>query len=142
MSANDEWSFLASSPVSTSVPALRERKGIDAILVVGKDSEHALQLLTEKVNLLSSVALEDLANKIKENLNKPIAILCTRYVYRGILTEVGKGFIVISKARTVEVTGPCSAEKPQFEDDIGGSIIVPFHNIELIYHPKWESWEL
>lgn len=73
-------------------------------------------------------------NKLR---NQPVAVLCSRYHYRGILTNISEDGLVLSKARAVEISGGSQRECPEQEDKIDSNIFVNKHCIELIYQPNW-----
>jgi hypothetical protein len=70
-------------------------------------------------------------------IGQPLAILCARFNYRGILSVVGEDFVVLAKARAVESSGASSQERPSNEDSIGSSVIISLNACELIYQPNW-----
>ena len=70
-------------------------------------------------------------------IGQPLAILCARFNYRGILSSVGEDFVVLAQARAVESSGASSQERPSNEDPIGSSVIISTNAIELIYQPTW-----
>jgi hypothetical protein len=71
-----------------------------------------------------------------------IAVLCARYQYRGTLSIVGDDSICLANACAVEVSGASENKQPQVEDPIGGSIIVKFDTIEIVYQPTWSQFVL
>jgi hypothetical protein len=73
----------------------------------------------------------------KEFLKQKVAVLCTRYQYRGILAAVGKDSIVLDKARAVEISGKSTNGIPDTEDEIGSSLVIMNGTIELLYQPDW-----
>ena len=70
-------------------------------------------------------------------LGQPLAILCARFNYRGLLSVVGEDYVVLAKARAVESSGASSQERPSNEDAIGSSVIISLNAVELIYQPNW-----
>jgi hypothetical protein len=70
-------------------------------------------------------------------IGQPIAVLCARFNYRGILSAVGEDHMVLAQARAVESSGASSQEAPSSEDPIGSSIIISLNAVELIYWPNW-----
>ncbi len=81
------------------------------------------------------------ATVMKDALNmyvgQPLAVLCARFNYRGILSVVGDDFLVLAQARAVESSGASSQERPSNEDPIGSSVIISLNAVELIYQPRW-----
>jgi hypothetical protein len=70
-------------------------------------------------------------------IGQPLAILCARFNYRGILSVVGEDFVVLAKARAVESSGASSQERPSNEDPIGSSVVISLNAVELVYQPNW-----
>lgn len=70
-------------------------------------------------------------------IGQPLAILCARFNYRGILSVVGEDYVVLAQARAVESSGASSQERPSNEDAIGSSVIISLNAVELIYQPAW-----
>lgn len=70
-------------------------------------------------------------------IGQKVAVLCSRYQYRGILSTVAEDCIVLANATAVETSGASLSKAPQVEDNIGGSIIVKNDAIELLYQPTW-----
>lgn len=70
-------------------------------------------------------------------IGQPLAILCARFNYRGILSAVGDDFVVLAQARAVESSGASSQERPSNEDPIGSSVIISLNAVELVYQPNW-----
>jgi len=90
----------------------------------------------ERVNL-DTFKGEELSDILQSYLGQPLAILCARFNYRGILSKVGQNFVVLAQARAVESSGASSQERPSNEDPIGSSVIISVNSIELIYQPNW-----
>lgn len=78
-----------------------------------------------------------LQEQLQPLIGQPIAILCSRYVYRGIVSQAEEDFLVLANACAVEETGPATGEKPNQEDRIGGSLTVLYAGIEIIFQPRW-----
>lgn len=78
-----------------------------------------------------------LSEKIEEFKGQKVAVMCVRYQYRGILSEVGENYIVLSNAAAVESSGPTQSDAPQQEDQINSSIIINSEAVELVYQPQW-----
>jgi len=70
-------------------------------------------------------------------VGQPIAVLCMRYWYRGRLTKIGDGFIVLSEANAVEQTGSASSQEPSQEDAIPSDVFIKTMAIEIICQPAW-----
>jgi len=80
---------------------------------------------------------EWLADVAKQYLGQPVAVLCARFNYRGILSAVGQDYLVLAQARAVESSGASSQERPSNEDVIGSSIVISLGAVEIIYQPNW-----
>lgn len=74
---------------------------------------------------------------LQDYIGQPLAILCARFNYRGILSKVTDDCLVLAQARAVESSGASNSEKPNSEDPIGSSIIISLNAIELVYQPAW-----
>jgi hypothetical protein len=70
-------------------------------------------------------------------VGQPLAILCARFNYRGILSTVGEDFVVLAQARAVESSGASSQDRPSNEDPIGSSVVISLNAVELVYQPNW-----
>jgi hypothetical protein len=68
---------------------------------------------------------------------KPIAALCARYWYRGILSEIDDNWAVLSFARAVEVTGSATQPIPSAEDPIPSDVMVSLGAVEIVCQPLW-----
>ena len=80
---------------------------------------------------------ETIGDAMKAYIGQPVAILCARFNYRGILSRVGKDYCILAQARAVESSGASSQERPSNEDPIGSSVIISLNAVELIYQPAW-----
>jgi hypothetical protein len=78
-----------------------------------------------------------LQHTLQQFVGQPIAILCARFNYRGILSFVGEDHVVLAQARAVESSGASSQERPSNEDVVGSSVIISMNSIELCYWPNW-----
>lgn len=79
----------------------------------------------------------NMANVMKEYVGQPVAILCARFNYRGILSKVTDDCVILAQARAVESSGASSSERPNSEDPIGSSVIISLNAVELVYQPNW-----
>ena len=70
-------------------------------------------------------------------IGQPLAILCARFNYRGLLSTVGEDFVVLAQARAVESSGASSQDRPSNEDPIGSSVVISLNAVELVYQPNW-----
>lgn len=96
----------------------------------------------------------DAARKVKEEdrrsrskyldglVGQPVAFLCARYWYRGMLVEVGDDFVVLENARAVETTGKASDSKPNVEDPIPSQLMISMMALEIVCQPAWVWHEM
>jgi len=75
-------------------------------------------------------------------IGQPLAILCARYWYRGIVVEAGKDFVSLSHVRAVEVTGPAASASPQTEDPVPSDMTISTGAIEQFCQPLWVWHEM
>ena len=73
---------------------------------------------------------------------EPLAILCARYWYRGIVAEVGRDVVVMTSPRAVEITGPSNSPTPNQEDQIPSDLTIATQAIEQFCQPAWTFHEL
>ena len=66
-----------------------------------------------------------------------VAVLCSRYHYRGILAEVFDDCLVLNNSAAVEVSGPSQMSRPQMEDPVGTPLIINRSAIEIVWQPQW-----
>lgn len=92
---------------------------------------------TERAQKPEVKAFPTLRESLTQFIGQPIAILCARFNYRGILSSVGEDHVVLAQARAVESSGASSQERPSNEDSIGSSIIISLNAVELVYWPNW-----
>jgi hypothetical protein len=83
--------------------------------------------------------LESFAQIAKKHVGQKIAVLCARYQYRGVVAHVADDCIVLTNSRSVEISGPSAAPKPEREDDIGGFVVIKLDAIEIMYQPTWSQ---
>ena len=84
----------------------------------------------------------NMAQLLQEYLGQPIAILCARFNYRGILSKITDDCVVLAQARAVESSGASNNERPNSEDPIGSSVVISLNAVELIYQPNWCRFDL
>jgi hypothetical protein len=80
---------------------------------------------------------EGMAVILKEYIGQPIAVLCARFNYRGIVSKVTDDCIVLAQARAVEASGASNQDAPSSEDNIGSSVVISLNAVEIIYQPNW-----
>ncbi len=81
--------------------------------------------------------MNNLTESMKTYLHKPIAVLCARYWYRGILAKINDDSIVLAYPRAVEVSGPATGNQPVSEDNIPSDVILTLGSIEMVAQPNW-----
>ena len=94
----------------------------------------------ERVDLGSLAKLDSVPTRqqvLQQYIGQPVAVLCARFAYRGILSLVGDDYLILAQARAVESSGASSAERPNSEDPIGSSVMVSLDALELVYQPNW-----
>ncbi len=95
--------------------------------------------VAERVDL-SGVSGEKVPSRqqvLQQYLGQPIAVLCARFAYRGVLSAVGDDYLILAQARAVESSGASSSDRPNSEDPIGSSVMVSLDALELVYQPNW-----
>ena len=83
-----------------------------------------------------------IAREIAEYINEPLAILCARYWYRGMVRAVGTDYVKLSDVRAVEVTGAATSVVPQTEDPVPSDMIISVGAIEQVCQPAWVWHEM
>ncbi len=83
-----------------------------------------------------------LAQGLEELINTPVAIMCARFCYRGILAEIGEDWVRLTNPRAVEQTGPSNNAEPSIEDPIPSDVFVSLGAVELVFVPAWASHEM
>ncbi len=83
-----------------------------------------------------------MAQILQEYIGQPVAILCARFNYRGILSKVCDDCVILAQARAVESSGASNSERPNSEDPIGSSVVISLNAVELVYQPRWAGASL
>ena len=78
-----------------------------------------------------------MSSVLQDYLGQPVAVLCARFNYRGILSKVTDDCLILAQARAVESSGASSSDRPNSEDPIGSSVIISLNAVELVYQPNW-----
>ena len=73
----------------------------------------------------------------KAFLGQKVAILAARYQYRGRLSLVTSDSLVLANATAIESSGASNSAAPTTEDAIGGSVVIKFDAVEILYQPTW-----
>lgn len=74
---------------------------------------------------------------LSEHLGQPIGILCARYWYRGILSEIGDRWVRLTNAYCVEQTGVFTATKATIEEPFPSDVLLKLDFVEIIAQPAW-----
>lgn len=81
--------------------------------------------------------------RMRALLGKKVAVRCGcylgTYICRGILSAVGDDAITLTKATTIEVSGPDRSERPQAETEIGISLTIERNAIITVWQPLWSQ---
>jgi hypothetical protein len=81
--------------------------------------------------------MNDMMSVLKTYKGEPVAILCCRYWYRGIVADVGDNVVTLTNPRAVEITGVSTGARPSREDPIPSDIHVALASVELVCQPTW-----
>ena len=100
-------------------------------------SKGAFYKNNEKKSIISRWFKTAFQKRLKTYSNQKISVLCNRYTYRGVLSEISNDYIILSDATAVERSGASGREQPVCEDPINGTVLVMNQFIELIFQPKW-----
>lgn len=73
----------------------------------------------------------------KGKIGEPLAILCARYWYRGIVSSVGEDYVVLHTVHAVEETGRATGERATTEDAVPSDVIISFGAMEIACLPTW-----
>lgn len=79
---------------------------------------------------------------IEMHKGEKVAVICARYQYRGIVSEVLADGFILSQATAVETSGASSRQQPEREDPIGSSVVIMYDAIEIFYTPSWCKFPL
>jgi hypothetical protein len=80
---------------------------------------------------------KNFAEVVKDYVGQKCAVMCARYQYRGILSEVNDECLMLANACAVEVSGQSSADKPTTEEAVGATLVIKNDAIEIFYQPNW-----
>lgn len=73
---------------------------------------------------------------------EPVAILCARHWYRGVLVDVWEGWIRLGQVRIVGVSGAGSDTAPIEEDIQPSDFFLSLDAVETISQPAWAFHEI
>lgn len=68
---------------------------------------------------------------------QPVALICARYTYRGVVRRVDETAVLLSNALAVEVSGRATGERPQESDVIPSDLLIAVPAIEIVFQPTW-----
>lgn len=93
---------------------------------------------SDYVDMGSSLAVSTNGN-LYHLIGKPVAVICNRFSYRGILAKVNDASIVLDKAMAVENAQDLHHDSAYIhvEDNIGCPVMIYKRHIELLFQPKW-----
>ena len=138
--ADIRWSEKTQEPTETEI------LGNDAIIAI-QIIEHIIRpswvdkLLPgerKKRNPISSTDITgSILDKVRRLIGQKVAVICTRYQYRGILSTVASDGLELLNSAAVEVAGPSDANRPTLEDPIRSLLVIMMSSVELIYQPHW-----
>jgi len=74
---------------------------------------------------------------ISSKLNEPVGIVCMRYTYRGIVTEVGDDCVILKNAYCIDQNALATDEKPRREELYPADIVIPTETIAHLSQPTW-----
>jgi len=80
-----------------------------------------------------STTLRDTA---QQYVGQKVAVLCARYHWRGFLSEANDDHLVLSNVGMVESSGIAMNDAPSVEDPHGGSVVISYGAIEVIWQPR------
>lgn len=92
-----------------------------------------------KVSLveIDGAAAASMAQVAQQFLGQPVAVLCARYNYRGILSHVGEDCLRSRRRVRLKPLALLARRPPNTEDPIGSSVIISLGAVEIIYQPRW-----
>lgn len=96
----------------------------------------------KKVDLGFKTEFNNFRSVAKQFIGQPVALLCARYQYRGILSEVNDECLILANARAVENSGENARQLPVAEDPINSSVVIKNDAVEILYQPNWCFAEL
>ena len=81
--------------------------------------------------------MQNFTEVAKKFVGQKVSLICARYQYRGILSEVTDDCVVVSNAVSVEQSGPASGQRAITEDPINGSVVIKSDAVEILYQPAF-----
>ena len=74
---------------------------------------------------------------LSKHIGEKVVLICARYQYWGVLSEISENSLVLANTVVVESSGSAQGDAPQTVDPIGSSIVVMLGAVECFYWPKW-----
>lgn len=81
--------------------------------------------------------MQNFAEVAKKFVGQKVSLICARYQYRGVLSEVTDDCVVLSDAVSVEQSGPAAGVRAVTEDPINGSVVIKNDAVEILYQPAF-----
>ena len=78
-------------------------------------------------------------SEVARLVGQKVAVLCARYHYRGILSNVFADGLMLTDATVVEQSGSASQERPTSEDPINGTVWISKDAVEIVHQCRWVS---
>jgi hypothetical protein len=73
----------------------------------------------------------------EQKIGEPVAILCARYWYRGIVSDVNDSYVVLVNPFMVTETGAFTINRPRREDALPSDVAISYGAIEVVEQPTW-----
>jgi hypothetical protein len=106
--------------------------------MVTKQKEVTIQVSKNMKNIKEKVKdCNTFKDVVSLYIGQKLAIMAARYQYRGFVAAVLDDCVILSNAYVVESSGPATREKPETEDDLGGSAMIKFDAIEVVHQCRW-----
>jgi len=87
----------------------------------------------------SDTKFQNFVEVSKSFVGQKVAVLCARYQYRGVLSEVTDDCLILANPTAVEISGASASDRPQTEDAVDGSLVVKSEAVEILYQPNWSQ---
>ena len=70
-------------------------------------------------------------------VGEPVAVLCSRYWWRGIVRQVGENGVILSDVFLIYETGKMDGNQPKSEEACGTDTMIALDAIELVGQFPW-----
>lgn len=74
---------------------------------------------------------------LETKIGEPVAILCARYWYRGIVKAVEDTYVVLVNPFMVTETGAFTRSEPIRQDALPSDVAISYGAIEVVEQPTW-----